>query len=46
MTNLVVCLLTLLFSLSRPAMKGNAEIWQSSLAAETAEVKGSEMNGA
>lgn len=34
MTNILICLLTLLFSLSSPATKGNVEIWQSSLAAK------------
>jgi hypothetical protein len=34
MTNLIVCLLTLLVSLSSPAMEGNADFWRSSIAAE------------
>jgi hypothetical protein len=34
MTHSFTCLLTLLFFLSSPAMKGNVEIWQSPLAAE------------
>jgi hypothetical protein len=34
MNHAVICLLTLLFSLSSPAMEGNADFWQSSLAAE------------
>ena len=34
MTNILICLLTLLFSMSSPAMKGNIEIWHSTLAAE------------
>src|SRR5438445_13332369 len=34
MSQLLVCLLTLLFSLSSPAMEGHAVFWQSSLAAE------------
>ncbi len=41
MTNILICLLTLLFSLSSPAMEGNANFRQSSLAAEgTAGVAG------
>ncbi len=35
MANIIVSLLTLLLFLSGPAMKGNAEIWHSTLAAET-----------
>lgn len=34
MTNVLVCLLTLLFSLSRPALKENGEIRHSTLAAK------------
>jgi len=34
MTHIFICLLTLLFSTSGPAMKGNAEIWHSTIAAE------------
>lgn len=34
MTNIIVCLLTLLFSLSGPAMEGNVGFWQSSFAAK------------
>jgi hypothetical protein len=35
MSQLLVCLLTLLFSLSSPAMERNADFWRSSLAAES-----------
>jgi hypothetical protein len=38
MTQTLICLLTLLFSLSSPAMKGNAGFWQSSLAAEETQI--------
>jgi len=34
MINLIACLLTLFFSSSSPASEGNADFWQSSLAAE------------
>lgn len=36
MNHILACLLALLFSLSGPAMKGNAVIWHSPLAAKTA----------
>jgi hypothetical protein len=35
MTQLIICLLTLLFSMSSPAMAGNAHFWHSTLAAES-----------
>jgi len=34
MMQILICLLTLLFSLSSPAMERNADSWRSSLAAE------------
>ena len=34
MTRFLACLLTLLFSLSSPAMEGNADFWRSPLAAK------------
>lgn len=34
MTHIFICLLTLLFSTSGPAMKGNAEVWHSTIAAD------------
>jgi hypothetical protein len=36
MTHIWICLLTLFFSLSSPALEGNVNFWQSSLAAKTA----------
>lgn len=36
MMRITFCLLTLLFSLSAPAMEGNADFWRSSLAAKSA----------
>jgi len=36
MTKLICVLLTLLFSVSSPALEGNAAFWQSSLAAKNA----------
>ena len=41
MTQCLASLLVLLFSLSSPAMEGNAAFWQSSLAARTAVPNGS-----
>ncbi len=34
MTNIIVCLLALLFSFSSPAVQGNADFWRFSLAAK------------
>ena len=45
MTRFLACLLTLLFSLSGPAMEGNAVIWQSTLAAEGAKGLGNRFKG-
>jgi len=39
MARIFACLLTLLFSLSGPAMEENAVFWRSSLAAETPTVQ-------
>jgi hypothetical protein len=38
MTQLLICLLTLLFSLSSPVMEGNAGFWRSSIAAKGTEI--------
>src|SRR5947207_12812615 len=40
MTQIRVCLLALFFSTSSPALKGNVEIWHSTLAAESGEILG------
>jgi Restriction endonuclease fold toxin 7 len=42
MTNILICLLTLLFSMSSPAMERNADFWRSSLAAKIAGQLGQE----